>query len=291
MDNGGGAPGSQHMANRAHSSARVAATVLALGSGVCHADEIRLPTVSLACVVAEPGAEPAPIDPATFFQQLVDRYRGLDQYEDTASVEHVTARDGQETQRTTTQITTVVDGDDLDVHTPMSTLRSELGLMLPGKTLDAIRRQYLIWLAPHMALRFADEPLRQFRAGVDEGFTATEAEHIELNSKPMVHLALRSGTGAASAATQAKFDLYVDPKSMLIERIEGEQRLADGAVMQTKVEITPIRASSATTDATSPNDQSDQDGDEPAMIPDSLHEQPAAASGPRFPRRVIAPPL
>jgi hypothetical protein len=274
------------MGDRAKTGAGVAAVTLLLGAAICRADEVRQPEISWS-IAAKGEAEPAPIDPATFFQQLVDRYRGLDQYEDTASVEHITARDGEETQRTTTQITTVVDGEELDVQTPMSTLRDDLGLTIPGKALEEIRRKYLIWLAPHMALRFTDEPLRQFRAGVEEGFTATEAEHIEVNNKPMVHLALRSGNGTVSAASQARFDLYVNPRSMLIERIEGEQRLSDGAVMQTRVNITPIRASSATSESEA---NEEEHGTAPAS-PGPTDESPPATSGRGMPGRVVAPSL
>ena len=89
------------MAGRAQSGACVAAMTMLVCLSASWADEVRPPAVSWrAAASAEPGAEPAPIDPATFFQQLVDRYRSLDQYEDTASVEQVTSRDGEETQRT-----------------------------------------------------------------------------------------------------------------------------------------------------------------------------------------------
>ena len=57
----------------------------------------------------------------------------------------------------------------------------------------------------------------------------------------MVHLELKSGDGLSEDYT-AKFDLYIDPESLLVERIEGEQRLPDGADYYTSLDITPITA-------------------------------------------------
>ena len=58
---------------------------------------------------------------------------------------------------------------------------------------------------------------------------------------PSLCVQLTSGDGLSEDFT-AKFDLYVDPESMLIQRIEGEQRLPDGADYSTTLDITPIRA-------------------------------------------------
>src|SRR5262249_7382746 len=95
------------------------------------------------------------------------------------------------------------------------------------------------WLAPHMIMRFSDQPLKDFRAGVDEGFTATAAKSITVDNRKLVQLALKSGDGL-SESSAAKFDLFINPESMLIERIEGQQRLPDGANCKTTFKITSI---------------------------------------------------
>jgi hypothetical protein len=87
-------------------------------------------------------------------------------------------------------------------------------------------------------LKFADKPLEDFRAGVDEGFTATEAHAVVIDERPKVHLELRSGDGQSESCT-ARFDLYIDSQSLLIERIEGRQRMPDGSELETTVEIDP----------------------------------------------------
>lgn len=58
---------------------------------------------------------------------------------------------------------------------------------------------------------------------------------------------IRGGETPAAAAGSsedytARFDLLVNLQSMLIERIEGEQRLPDGAEYRTTLDITPILA-------------------------------------------------
>lgn len=188
-------------------------------------------------------ASPA-IDPVEFFQRLVARYRGLYLYRDVATITHITRRDGRESNRVQTQITCEVADGKLTVTTPASQARKGLGVDLPVRqsqpTAEA-KRNYDLWLAPHMALKFTDEPLKKLRAGVDEEFTATEAESVTIDNKPMVHVELRSGCArdGASERCAAKVDLYVNPDSMLVERIDTQQQLPDGADYSTSMQITP----------------------------------------------------
>jgi hypothetical protein len=187
------------------------------------------------------------IDPVDFFQRLVARYRGLYLYRDVATVTHVTRRDGRESNRLQTQITCEVADGKLTVKTPASQARKGLGVELPVKqsqqSADA-KRNYDLWLAPHMALKFTDEPLKNLRAGVDEGFIATEAESVTIDNKQMVHVELRSGCTGDGAGEQcaAKVDLYVNSESMLIERIDTEQKLPNGADYSATLHITPEQA-------------------------------------------------
>jgi hypothetical protein len=183
----------------------------------------------------------AAIDPAVFFDQLVRRYRSLHLYRDTARLVHVTKRVGEEDTRLETEIGCEIREGNLHVQTPASQARSALHLDLPlqhSPAAEKIARDYDLWLAPHMALRFVDEPLKEFRAGVEEGFTPTEAEQVTIDDKPMVHVELRSGDGL-SENSAAKFDLFINPETMLVERIDGEQRLPDGGSCTTTLHITP----------------------------------------------------
>jgi len=180
-------------------------------------------------------------DAATFFAQLVERYRSLDAYKDTARLVETTHREGEEPNRVETTMACEVASGELKVDTPNRQVRDSLGVGLPVKTsppLKESKRKFDLWLAPHMALKFTEKPLKEFRAGVDEGFTATEVEAVTIDNKKMMHVALRSGDGR-SEDCDAKFDLYVNRESMLIERIDGEQRLPDGASYCTTLHITP----------------------------------------------------
>ena len=187
------------------------------------------------------------LDPVAFFEQLVARYRGLNLYRDTVELIQVTYREGVEASRVQTKLACEVSDGKLTVQTPASQMRSGLKLDLPMKKSPAAKKvseAQDLWLAPHMALKFEDEPLKKLRAGIDEGFTATDIESVTIDNKSMVHLELRSGDGASQNAT-ARIDLYVNSDSMLIERIEGQQILPDGAEFSTTLHITPEQVEDA----------------------------------------------
>ncbi len=168
----------------------------------------------------------------------------LTAYEDISRVVQVTTRTGQDPHRFEMRIACRIDNDRLRIETPGSQVREGIGLDTPLKkspAMDALVLRYNLWLAPHMALRFTDEPLKNFRLGVKEGFTPTEAEHVTVEKKQWVRLELKSGDGLSEDYT-ARFDLFINLQSMLIERIQGEQRLPDGAEYHTTLDITPILA-------------------------------------------------
>lgn len=181
------------------------------------------------------------MEPLAFFESLVARYRGLSTYRDSAHLVQITQREGNEDLRSVLNFLCEVVEGELQVITPEKQIRSGLGLNLPIRKTDAmkdIELRYKLWLAPHMTLKFADEPLMQLREGIDEGFTPTSVERVLLGDKPMWLLQLQSGDGLSSVF-DAKFDFFVNPDSMLIERIEGIQHLPDGLDFITTLEITP----------------------------------------------------
>ena len=192
----------------------------------------------------------AAVEPALFFGTLVDRYRALSTYEDVVDlVETRTAAD-RPPLRVETRIACRLEGDTLAVTTPGSQVRTSAGLDVPLETrpaMEALVLRYNLWLAPHMALHFVDDPLEDFRLGVPEGFTAAEAETVTVDQRRLVRLELRSAETPESDGAEgtARFDFWVDPDSMLIERIEGRQRLPDGADYRTTLAITPLRADGA----------------------------------------------
>ena len=190
------------------------------------------------------------LDPLIFFDELVERYRGLTAYTDLTHIIQVTRHYDEQTpsQRTETRVSCELAEGELNVVTPGLQLGLQLGRGLgldlpiePSEETKRSKRRYDLWLLPHMALKFAEKPLEELREGVPKGFTATEAEEITIDDRPMVHLELTSGDGL-SGDYNARFDLYVDPESMLIERIEGRQRLPDGGDFETTYHITPTRS-------------------------------------------------
>jgi hypothetical protein len=224
--------------------------------------------------VVEEGA----IDPHRFMSDLIARYRGLTAYEDVAQVSHEITRDGADPMRVRTKVGCELADGRLRVITPWSHVWRALGRAIgvevpagPAAETGARPTDYDLWLAPHMTLKFADDPMREFRRGVDEGFTPTGAEPVTIDDRPLVHVELRSGDGL-SADCAATFDLYVNPESMLVERIEGQQRLPDGASYETTLDITPTRYEPALSG----------DGDAPASH-DGAGGAPAPAPAPAPP--------
>ncbi len=184
------------------------------------------------------------IDPQAFFGRLIERYRRLKTYRDTVDAVYVTAAVGREPHRVVSRISCRIADGRLRVQTAGSRVRGSIGLDVPIKrspAMEALVLRYNLWLAPHMTLRFAEDPRKEFRLGVDEGFTPDSARLVTVAGRQMIHLHLRSADGSGEQVTAA-FDLIVDPDRMLIERIDGEQRLPDGTSYQTSLRITPLEA-------------------------------------------------
>jgi hypothetical protein len=82
---------------------------------------------------------------------------------------------------------------------------------------------------------------------VPQGFAVAGAEAVTADQRHLVRVELRSAEPAAEAGAEpaARFEFWVDPRSMLIERVEGRQRLPDGEDYRTTLEITPLRADGA----------------------------------------------
>jgi hypothetical protein len=180
------------------------------------------------------------LDPDLVFKRLIQRYRGLRTYRDITRLVSVTTRDGQAT-RLETEIGCEVRDGNLSVTTPSSQARQAISPGLPVRQSPIAAqtaRGYDLWLAPHMTFKFHDDPLKDFRAGIDEGFTVTDAESVTIDNRRMVHLELRSGEGLSEDCA-ARFDVFVNPETMLVECIAGEQTLPEGGSHQTTLHISP----------------------------------------------------
>jgi hypothetical protein len=206
------------------------------------------------CSVVDPITGETHIDPDCFFGALVERYRGIAVYEDVSRVRQVTQRRGEAPHRVETSIGCAITDGELRVGTPLARMRTLFGLDLPFRTdgsVDDAVLKYNIWLAPHMALKFEEEPARNFRSGVVEGFTATDVETVKVGDRSMVHLELKSCEEKGEPCS-AQFDLYINPESMLVEHIKGHQLLPDGAEYQTTLDIRPTVVESVDTTPADP---------------------------------------
>ncbi len=197
-------------------------------------------TSPVPAVAQDVAAPDAVSDPAAVFDTVVDRYRRLVAYEDTVEVVEIVSRGEQRRHRVETRLACRIENDRLRIDSPGRQVRSGVGLGGPvsrSAAVESLVLRYNLWIAPHMVLRFKENPLAEFRLGVPGGFVPAAAEWASWRDRPYILLELR----AVDPANDARYQLWVNPDSMLIERITGRQTLPDGAHYQTTLSITPIR--------------------------------------------------
>jgi hypothetical protein len=195
--------------------------------------------------LGEPAA-PAP-EPTAYFQEIAERYRGLTAYSDEAQVVEVVTRPGAEPHRVESRIACRLEGEKLSVRTPGDQIAEGLNLASPtalSPAMEALVRRYNLWLAPHLALHFAADPLKDLRLGVPQGFVAATSEIVPAGEgKSTVRLELRSAEPPAEGGEPAAvFSFWIDPESKLIRRVGGRQTLPDETGYELTLEIAPQTA-------------------------------------------------
>jgi hypothetical protein len=170
-----------------------------------------------------------------FFERLVERYRELIRYADTFLLEQrIGSIDGDVDSEVRTRVSArsrIADGE-----VEVSTRTRRVVESVSGEGVASTREVDLA-IAPHLGLRLLDEPLKDFRPGT-EGFRATSIREVEHDRQAMVRIELRSG-GASPGEPGSVFGLTVDPHSMLIRKVDGEETLADGRSFTTTISIDP----------------------------------------------------
>lgn len=243
------------------------------------------------------------IDARAFWDALVARYRGLVSYSDLTNIVQITREQSpsaddsvavQEVHQIESRIRCDIFENELRITTPGMQLGDEMRRKIAEcvkirafapasdqsdepeqsepvseETADLSLR-YRLWLAPHMALRFAREPLEELRPGASSTFTATEASEIVLDERPMVHLELAGRSDTEVGARESRINLYVDPKSMLIERIETKEQLPDGGSFETLMTIVPTSAEGEMTSPAPAEDERESETPASPLAPASL---------------------
>ena len=230
------------------------------------APKVGAPTESESVAARQTTIREASEDPDGFLAALVSRYHGLDRYEDTARVVRITERSGSDPTRTETDIRCRIDeAGAVSVETAGAAARSAVGVSIPFRAnpvLQEAYEQYVLWLAPHMALRDEDGPLVELSQHSEEPLRATRASAVMMDERDMVQLDLTSGD-EDSPSSASRLSLFVDPVSMLVERVETQHRLPDGVVHSTTVDITPRLASTVVEEAAC-------EEVEPILLPDPI---------------------
>ena len=213
----------------------VAVFGLAVAAGVTPAFSAPwTPPVSRSILPNHPGEQVGLEDPIAFFERLVRRYRSLRRYAERVEVLQITKDPGtgDPAIRTLTRFRAEITGDDLRVD------RSEL----TSRAIDALTPHAVgsgasdeeLWMLPHLSLRFADQPLEQFRPGGRDPFRPSEVDRVTIRNRELVRVELLSGDEEDPAA---RFNLFIDPERMLVERVEGDEWLPGGLHHQTTVRI------------------------------------------------------
>ncbi len=248
----------------------------------------------------ERSTSPYPPSPEAtrFFEQLVERYRAIIHYADSFLLEQVVgSADGDERSAVRTRVAarSRVDGERLEVATETDRLwdgvtgtggdtdgaavgRPTESIEPADRARRALRRERDLSLAPHLRLRFLDEPLREFQTSGDEAFRATGIASVRHADRDMVRIELRSG-GDSPGDASSVIGLTVDPGSMLIRKVDGEEQWSDGRSRTTTIsiepdaaEVDPELAPEADAAATMP-----REGERPAATPDA--DLPATTIG------------
>lgn len=292
--------GTSHAASRLRESiAPVLLAVVGCGAPAFAADgaEERQPPAgqpsTREVIRAEIERTGASIDANTLFGKLVDRYRGLSLYQDSVKLAHRTI-DGATATSTSTQqsMGCTVDGSTLAV------ISSALGTGGSCDSRDASPMAQLelarqLWTLPHLALRFADQPLRSMRGGFGS-LVPTTVDEVTIDRKQLLRLHLESDgevvVAAGTECDESTVDLYVNPQSLLVERVEHSLTIAEGVRYEATLEITPERAvaTPAATPAATPvlaEPTAPTATPAPAPVPSASPpaESPAAPHGPSSP--------
>ena len=201
--------------------------------------------------MAERSPERGPERAEAIFDTLVERYRRLVDYEDTVVVVETVTRESQEPHRVETRFACRIENDRLRIDSPGAQVRGGVGRGPPvarTTAMELLARRYNLWIAPHLALRFKKDPLAEFHLGVPQGFIVAGVEQASWRGWPLMKVRLEAAAvedAGPDAANAAQYELWVNPDSMLIERVTGHQTLPDGAEYRVTMDITPIRADGA----------------------------------------------
>ena len=188
------------------------------------------------------------------FDEMVEQYRNLRSYRDRVELEVVTVRDDSAPERLESSYCCIIDdAGELSVRTSEAAAIEQIGGQLGhlgglggisvfdgSPAVRAMQRRFNLWLAPHLAFRYEANPLERFRSISDAEMTPVRMSRVMVDDREMLKIELDAGDGS-SRHTTARFDLYLDPEAMLIERIDGRQLMPDGATIETRLRILPER--------------------------------------------------
>jgi len=227
------------------------------------------------------------LDPEVFFDQLVERYRRLDRYVDEVVVCWQTISDATPEDVDEVRLTmdcTASDGA-LSVQTSGGTLWRRFGINIPFRPMPGARRAAMesrYYLAPHMALMFSEDPREQLHADVDRPLVAHQVSEVMIDDRRLVQLDLAAGEATGATDNTATVDdtreesstvsLYINPESMLVERVDRHESFGDGRSQRTTLDITPTEHEDVVGDPVKPVEPTVAPTDDPWTAPPLLDD-------------------
>jgi hypothetical protein len=199
------------------------------------------------------------LDAETVFTLLVARYRRLETYSDQVVVTWRTIDDAfpEAVDEVNMTMDCQATNEELTVQTSGGTFWRSLGVRVPFRATPETSRiadDVEYYLAPHMVLKFSDRPLEQLNAERGRSLEARQVTEVTINDRRLVQLDLKvrsqvsasatsvpSESGVASTVddTESTMSLFINPDSMLVERVNRREQLDDGRMQTTTLDITP----------------------------------------------------
>ena len=231
------------------------------------------PPPGRAILPSHPGEPGGLGDPIAFFERLVLRYRSLRRYAERVEVLQITKDPETDDPgiRTLTRARAEITGDDLRVDRSGLASKAMDALALDEATTGASDAE--LWMLPHLSLRFTDQPLEHFRPGDRGPFRPSELDRVTVKDRQLVRVQLLAGDEEDPAA---RFNLFIDPERMLVERVEGDEWLPSGLHHQTTVRI---EAHEVGAEETPPETPGPEPSEASVIIPTPSVIEPSRPSG------------
>ena len=223
------------------------ACVASVGTAVpVHIDPDRVPTSWRDCLRLDTESQTHYIDAACFLEHVMDRYRSLAVYEDVADVMQETSHEGDATRRVHQRYESRIDENGTPevegraIGSTRSVRHVAPNLLKSTLRRTPILRRYSLWIAPHLQLAQPEVSESDAAAADLKTLSASSAEAVSEEGGDLVRLEVETQTANDDGRT-GRIEFFVNPDSMLVERVRRTEPLPGGGELREEIEIRPTR--------------------------------------------------